>query len=131
MSNKTLLFTFLLSVIFAGCARSGAKSITLLRGQAQRIDDCNLMLDFAPVSPSGVPFADMRFVCGAPESALKEKEWWGNQAEPLAFNMTLGDCLPLQTTYYCIEAIEPGSSATLKATYQKPRRPEYMLKRLP
>ena len=118
-------------ILSTACGRAESNGLTLQRGKVQRVDGCHVILDFAPISPKGIPFADMRYACGVPESALKEEAWWGDKPQPLAFSMTKGDCVPLDTAYYCVEAIEPGTSVTLKATYEKPRRPEHMLKRLP
>ncbi|MDI1435389.1 hypothetical protein [Polyangium sorediatum] len=118
-------------LLTTSCGHSESNRITLPRGEVQRVEECHLLLDFAPISPKGVPFADMRYVCGVSESALKQQEWWGDKPQPLAFALKQGDCIPLDTAYYCVEAIEPGTSVTLKATYKKPRRPEHMLERLP
>jgi hypothetical protein len=131
MRTTVVILATIYGILITSCSRSDSNRITLQRGEVQRVEECHLILDYAPISPNGVPFADMRYVCGVSESALKEPSWWGDKPQPLAFAMTQGDCIPLDTAYYCVETIEPGTSVTLKATYKKPRRPEHMLERLP
>lgn len=65
----------------------------------------------------GDRFFAVNYVCDVPESARNDKNWWGDKAEPLGFTMSVGDCLLLDKTFYCVQSIEPDK-ASLKATYQ-------------
>jgi len=69
--------------------------------------------------------------CGVAEAALKEKKWWGDTFEPPGFAIRVGDCMPLDDVYYCLEDVVDGESATFRPTYLKPKHPLGNLQRLP
>ena len=75
-------------------------------------------------------WAGIRFVCGVAESALNEKEWWGDKPQPMGFTMGVGECLLLGDKFYCLEKIEPDD-VTFKATYQWATKHHDHIKPLP
>jgi hypothetical protein len=101
---------------FLGCGRSEPERFTLYQDQVKRVEGCHLVMSAGP-GKGKVPFAAMEFVCNVPESALKEKQWWGDQPQPLGFTAAIGDCLLLGQTFYCVEDVKLGE-ATFKATYK-------------
>jgi hypothetical protein len=70
------------------------------------------------------------YVCDVPEAALKEENWWGEKVRPPASSVYVGDCMRLDKTFYCMDKIEPGVSASLKATYQQVHRNGDFLERI-
>jgi hypothetical protein len=87
-------------------------------GHVARESGCHVNLMLIRYFKDGSPMGDFRFVCDVPESALKEKNWWGDQTQPMMNSLAVNDCMRLKKTWYCVESIEPGKSATLKATFQ-------------
>jgi hypothetical protein len=109
----------LLMGLLVSCGYSEPATINIEMGKVERINDCHVKLDYIIVSPKDPrPIGAFRFVCDVPESALKEKNWWGNQTPPLMFNLDVGDCMRLKKKWYCIEKIDAGESITLKATFE-------------
>jgi hypothetical protein len=106
----------LIALGMTSCGREDASRFTLQYEKVERINGCHLILDGAP-GRGEVPLAAMRYVCGVSESALKEEQWWGDQRRPLMFTVSVGDCLPLDDTFYCVEEIKLGEAA-FKATYK-------------
>lgn len=104
--------------IVPSCGRSEASTITIEMGKVERINGCHVSLDLIRYYKDDSPMGDFRFACDVPESALNEKNWWGNQSAPLMFSTLVGDCMRLKKIWYCVENIEAGKSATLKATFQ-------------
>lgn len=107
----------LVSGLFISCKNSET-SFTVEMGKVVRVDGCHVKLELVRYYKDDSPLGDFNFACNVAESALKEKNWWGDQPQPLMFSMLVGDCLRLEKTWYCVEAIEPGKSATLKATFK-------------
>jgi len=120
IARKLLGATILGALIatVASCGRLESSTVTIEMRTVARINDCHVSLDLIRYYKDGSPMGDFRFVCGAAESALKEKNWWGDQPQPLMFSMLVGDCMRLRKTWYCAEEIKPGKSVTLKATFQ-------------
>ena len=108
----------LFTVLFASCGRSESSSFTVEMGEVVRENDCHVNLMLIRYFEDGSPMGDFRFVCDVRESALKEKNWWGEQTPPLMNSLAVGDCMRLKKTWYCVEKIEPGKSATLKPTFR-------------
>lgn len=104
------------ALALASCGRGEPTEITLELKRPTRVNGCNVFLHHAL---GGEPLvADITYVCDVPESFIHEKNWWGNGTQPPADSLLLGDCARLGNRFYCLEAIEPGESATLKATYE-------------
>ncbi|MRG97340.1 hypothetical protein [Polyangium spumosum] len=124
---RTLLI-LIAAVAASACGRSESNQFTLEAGKVARVESCHLRMDHT-VLRDDVHYAALAYTCDVPASALNEKSWWGDKPQPLGFSMNLGDCLPLDTAYYCVEAIEEGK-ASLEATYKKPRKAEQHLERI-
>lgn len=104
--------------LLASCSRSEPSTVTIEMRTVERINGCHVSLDLIRYFEDGSPMGDVRFVCDVSESALKEKKWWGDQPQPLMSSLAVNDCMRLKKTWYCVESIEPGKSATLKATFR-------------
>jgi len=120
----------IIAIAIGGCGRAESVDVTLQKGTVARVNGCHVLLDDARVG-DGVRRAFMHFACGAPESALHEPRWWGDGDQPPGFTVDVGDCMPLDQIYYCLEAVAHEQSATFKATYKKPQHPKGNLQRLP
>ncbi|MDC3953406.1 hypothetical protein [Polyangium jinanense] len=118
-------FLLIAAVAVSACGRSESNRFTLEAGKVARVESCHLRVDHT-VLRDDVRYAALAYVCDVPASALNEKSWWGDKPQPLGFSMNVGDCLPLDTAYYCVEAIEEDK-ASFKATYKKPRKAEQHL----
>lgn len=131
MMNESmrLIGAFLVAAALIACGRAGSSAVTLQKGKAEHVHGCNVLLDDARVGD--VQRAFMHFACGAPESAIREKQWWGDGLEPPGFTIDVGDCMPLEDVYYCLEGVVHEESATFKATYKKPKHPKGNLQRIP
>ena len=112
----------------SSCGREDSSVLTLHSEKVERVNGCHIVLDGAP-GRGDVPLAALRYVCGVSESALKEENWWGDRPQPLMFTITVGDCLPLDDTFYCAEEIKLGE-ASFKATYKWSNRHHNHLQRI-
>ncbi|MDC3961792.1 hypothetical protein [Polyangium jinanense] len=109
-------FFMIAALVLASCGRAEPSEVTLELKQPTRVNGCNVFLHHAL---GGEPLgADITYVCDVPESFINEKNWWGDGMQPPATGLLLGDCLRLGNRFYCMEKIEPGKAATLKATYE-------------
>jgi hypothetical protein len=108
------------AVLATACGRSEPTGFTLHVDKVERINECHVNLDFSGGKDG--TFVGLRFACDVPSSAQNEKNWWGDQTQPLAFTMDVGDCLNLNMTFYCLEEIEPGRSASFKPMYKMRRK---------
>jgi len=117
----------LMAAFLGACGRAEPAGVTLQPRKVERINECHVVLDAAGGKDG--TFVALRFACGVPSSALTEKNWWGDQAQPLGFTMDVGDCLNLNRTFYCLEEIEPGKSASFKAAY-KMRRKDHVIEQI-
>lgn len=111
---------FIILLFIPACQRSEPSSVTIEHKAVGRVNGCNVSVDsvnFNPKYPD--PFLSLRYVCDVPESALKEKEWWGNKPQPLMFSLGLGDCLRLNKVFYCAKDMKPGKSVTFEATFKE------------
>ena len=116
-------------ILIAACGRSESNRFTLQYKEVERVEGCHLVLDnWNPDHET--PYAGVRFACGAPESAQHQEAWWGDKPQPLAFDMSLGECLLLGERFYCLEKVE-REGATFKATYQWANRHHDRIKPLP
>ena len=110
-------FFIIIAATLASCGRAEPSGVTLEIDKATRVNGCHISLDNALLQDP--PVAHLTYACDVPESALKEKNWWGTGSKPPWTAMNVGDCLRLNKKIYCMERIEPGKSATLKATYEE------------
>ncbi len=118
-------------LIISACQSAESKVVTLEQGVIARVNGCHVSVDgvnYNPKYPN--PFVYFRHACDVPESALKEKNWWGNQPEPLMNTLKLGACVRLDDTYYCAKKMEPGKSVTLEATYKAAIRDGSIIERV-
>lgn len=60
----------------------------------------------------------VRYACGVDAAAVEADQWWGSRDTPLAFTMSPGDCLLLDGTYYCLEAVAHERSGTFRPRYK-------------
>lgn len=116
-------------ILTAACSRSDSSRFTLQHNKVERVEGCHIILDIWNPDHE-TPYAGVRFVCGAPESAQHQEAWWGDKPQPLAFDMSLGECLLLGERFYCLEKVEP-EGVTFKATYQWANRHHDRIKPLP
>jgi hypothetical protein len=117
-ANPLRIAVLLFAAMNASCSKSDAKTVTIDEGEVERVNGCHVNLDQIRFYEDGSPLGDFRFVCDVDESALKEKSWWGNKTPPLMNSLNVGGCMRLKDIFYCVEHIEPGKCATLKATYE-------------
>jgi hypothetical protein len=110
--------TVLFAAMQASCGRADPATVVIEMRKVARVDDCHVSLDLIRYYKDGSPLGDFRFVCGVPESALRDEKWWGEQSPPLMNSMLVGDCMRLKKTWYCVEKIQPGEWATIKPTFR-------------
>lgn len=126
------LMGFVMTIV--GCGNPDSQGIVIYKGKPQRVNECHVLLNDAAddhVRGKSRRSAFMQTQCGVPEAALKEAKWWGDSFEPPGFAIRVGDCMPLDNVYYCLDDVVEGKSATLRATYIKPTHPLGNLQRLP
>jgi hypothetical protein len=114
-----ILCAFIMLLFIPACQRSEPSSVTIEQGAVARVNGCHVSIDgvnFNPKYPN--PFVYLRYVCDVPESALKEKSWWGHQPEPLMFSLNLRGCVRLDKVFYCAQKMEPGKSVTIEAAFR-------------
>ncbi|MDC0742565.1 hypothetical protein [Polyangium mundeleinium] len=104
------------ALALASCARGEPSEVTLELKKPTRVNGCHIYLHHVLLRDP--PIADVTFACDVPESALKEKNWWGQGVQRPATELGMGDCLRLGNRFYCTEIMQPGESVTLKATYE-------------
>lgn len=116
-TRKRALGLLLFAVIVAGCSyNSGEPSgFTLQRGQVVRRFGCHIALE--DTFDNNAQYADLRFACRVPESALNEKQWWGDRPKPKLYTLDEGDCILLDTDFFCVEDIQLGKSVSFRAKY--------------
>lgn len=110
------LSLLLFVLLAAACGRAErpdrASRLKLDRGKVERMMGCNVVLHDAFDNHIA-----LRHACRVPSAELSDGRWWGNRPEPEGFTMRVGDCVLLEMFYYCLEDIEPGTSASLRATF--------------
>lgn len=115
----TMTTLCLMMPFISACHRSESTFITIEQGAVERVNGCHVSVDSVNSNPKYAnPFAYFRVACDVPESALKEKNWWGNRPEPLMNTLKLDGCVRLQDTFYCAKHMEPGKSLTLEAKFK-------------
>lgn len=117
-AKTAMILAIGLSCLVGACSRTENAPITIKMGTVERVNDCHVRLELVRYYKDDSPMGDFLFVCDVPESALKEKKWWGDQTPPLMFSLLEGDCMRLKKTWYCVEAFDPGKSVTIKATFK-------------
>ena len=118
----------MIAIGISGCGPSDPSNVSLVVGKAQRVNGCHILLHHALAHTP--PIADVSYVCGVSESAVNEKNWWGNGTQPPAFSVSVGDCVRLDETFYCVKEIEPGKSISIRATYKQKHRNGELLERV-
>jgi len=126
--HMRLLPLVLFALLATACDRGETTGFTLRGGKVERVNGCHVRLDHAG-GKDGL-HAGLRFACGVPSSALTEERWWGDEPEPLAFTVDVGDCILLDQTFYCVEEIKRGESASFRATYRKATRAGDIIERI-
>jgi hypothetical protein len=122
-------------VSLAACSRPiDPEAITIRVREPQRVKECNVFINtvYDDHLPTGRARRTvyMTTACGVPESALKGQWWWGDGAQPPGFSLDVGDCMPLDGIYYCLEDVVEMESATFRPTYLKPEHPKGKLRRI-
>lgn len=117
-TRMRLLFLTFLVTVSSACGRTEPTGFTLHSGKVERINGCHVLLDSAFIA-NDARRTSVRTACGAPSSALNEERWWGDQPAPLAFTVDVGDCMLLDTTYFCLDEVQPGETASFRAGYMK------------
>ncbi len=101
------------------CQQSESSFVTIEQGAVARVNGCHVSIDgvnFNPKYPN--PFLYFRYVCDVPESALKEKNWWGNKPEPLGMSLSHRGCVRFDKVFYCAKKMEPGKYVTFERSFQ-------------
>lgn len=126
---------FILLVVFSifGCNRTDPQLVTIRRREPQRLKSCHIFIDtvYDDQLPTGKNrrTAFIQTACDVPESALKG-QWWGDGLPPPGFSLDVGDCMPVESVYYCLEDVVHMESATFRPTYLKPEHPKGSLRRI-
>ena len=115
------------------CDRSDPQAITIRPRQAHRVKTCHVFMDtvYDDHLPTGRErrTAFLQTICDVPESAL-HKQWWGEGLPPPGFSLDVGDCMPLDGVYYCLEDVAHLESATFRPRYIKPEHPKGKLRHI-
>jgi hypothetical protein len=133
--NYVRTFLLLAAVLLVSCYQPDPQpQLLILRvRQPQRVNGCNVYLEAAHEDHfRGKPIRDvyMQTICGVPESTLTGKWWWGDGLQPPGFALGIGDCMPLDNIYYCLEDLVHYESATFRPMYEKPDHPKGNLTRI-
>jgi len=108
------------AILATACGCAEPTGFTLHVEKVERVNECHIVLNFAGGKDG--TFVGLNYACDVPSSALTEEKWWGDQPRPLAFTVSMGDCVNLNRTFYCLEKIEPGRSASFKPMYKMRRK---------
>ena len=107
--------------------------ITVRRGEPQRVRTCHVLIDavYDDKQPTDTKrrTAFIHTACDVPESAL-HGQWWGEGLQPPGFSLDVGDCMPPDGMYYCLEDVVHLESATFQPTYFVPEHPKGKLRRI-
>jgi hypothetical protein len=127
-------FLMLAIVMLVSCGQADPQLVVIRKREPQRVKECNVFIDtvYDDHLPTGQKrrAAYMTTACGVPESALKGQWWWGDGAQPPGFSLEVGDCMPLDGIYYCLEDVVHMESATFRPTYLKSDHPKAALRRI-
>lgn len=121
------------SILSGACSKNEPARFTLRFDRVAHVEDCHLkMLNAA--THKDPRFIGMKYVCGLPESDLEgwpkgDPKWVTHPTPPLAFTMSVGDCLLLNETYYCVETVKEGE-ATFMAAFKQTRGHEVLITRI-
>jgi len=116
------------AILATACGRAEPTGVKLNIEKVERVNGCHIILHFSGGKDG--TYVGLSYACDVPNSALTEEKWWGDQPQPLSFTMTVGDCLNLNKTLYCLEEIETGKSASFRATYKQVPRHEDLLQQI-
>jgi hypothetical protein len=128
-----LILLVVLGVSFALCNEHDPTLITSRRNEPQRVRTCHVLIDavYDDKQPTDTKrrTAFIKSACDLPESAL-QGQWWGEGLQPPGFSLDVGDCMPLDAVYYCLEDVVHMESATFRPTYFKPEHPNGKLRQI-
>lgn len=103
------------SVLLASCGRNDGSRFILQQARIAHVGNCHVKLlnsafDQAP------PFVGLKYVCNASEADLDgwpkgDPRWSTNPTPPLGFTLSVGECMQLEKTRYCVETIGAGEVA--------------------
>jgi hypothetical protein len=120
------------ALMVLSCEKPDPQLVHLRMREPQRMNGCHVFLDSVRDDHEhGKPIrrAFLQTACGVPESALAG-QWWGDGLQPPGFSLDLGDCMPLDDIYYCLEDLVHYESARFRPTYRKPEHPKGKLRRI-
>lgn len=126
-------FILLATITLMSCDKADPQLVNIRMREPQTVNGCHVFLDSVRDDQEhGKPIrrAFLQTACGVPESALKGKSWWGDGLQPPGFSLDIGDCMPLEDKYYCLEDLIHYDSATFRPTYVKPEHPKGKLRRI-
>ena len=128
-------FLLLAAVMVVSCDQADPlpQVVVIRMREPQRVNGCNVYIDSTyDEHKRGNPRREayVQTACGVPESALKGQWWWGDGLQPPGFNLFIGDCMPLESIYYCLEDVVHYDSATFRPTYVKPEHRKGNLRRI-
>lgn len=131
--RKHISLVFLLAFTLVGCKEKDSSVIVVRQREATAIKNCRVYIDviYDDHHPTGRErrTAFLHTACDVSASSSNEN-WWGNGAEPPGFSLDVGDCMPLEDVYYCLEDVVAMESATFRPTYMKPEHPKGSLRRI-
>ncbi|WP_170229918.1 hypothetical protein [Polyangium fumosum] len=115
------------------CGREEPPQFVLRYEQVAHVEDCHMKMTHAAYHQDP-PFVGLKYVCGLPAVDLEgwpkeDPRWTTHPTPPLGFTMSVGDCLLLNETFYCVESVKPGE-ATFRATFKKTRGHEVLITRI-
>ncbi len=126
------LITVGLSMGIPSCKKHDPTLITIRRHEPQQLRTCQIFIDiiYDDHHPTGEPrrTAFMHTACDV--SLPLREQWWGSGPKPPGFSLDVGDCMPIESVYYCLEDVVDMESATFRATYLKPEHFKGNLRRL-
>lgn len=124
--HMRIMMLMVMALLATACGRAEPSGFTLYYDKVERVNGCHVILYFAGGKDG--TYVGMTYACDVPSSALTKKEWWGDQPQPLSFTVSLGDCLNLNSTVYCLEDVDVGRSASFRAKYKMRRNRQVIQK---
>lgn len=132
--NLWIVYFALFGIGFTSCNRHDPSVITVRRREPQRVGTCHVYIEtiYDDNQPSDTKHraAFMQTACDVPESALRGPQWWGEGLQPPGFSLDVGDCMPLDGVYYCLEDVVHMESAAFRPVYFVPEHPKGKLRKI-
>lgn len=130
---RSMIVTLMFSMASISCSHDEPAGFTLRHEEVAHVEDCHIKMMNAAYHKDP-PFIGLKYVCGLPASDLdgwpkEDPRWSTHPTPPLAFTMSVGDCLLLKETYYCVESVKPGE-ASFKAGFKKTQGHEPLITRI-